>query len=313
MGTVPEGASWGQLGEQLQRIRLNPEGGGAAVPVGPRRPRWLALAVLLGMAGLVAAVAQWRSRSAGPLPEVRQPTGMVRIPGGTYLSGERVEASLPEFWIDRHEVPISVYADFLGAVAGGEPGRFDHPEQPAAKRGHEPEGWGEILAAARSGRNWRGGRITMNSPVFGVDWWDAWACARWMGRRLPTAAEWEKAARGMDGRNYPWGNEADAGRARLGAATPGSAEFPDGPYWAEVDRMEGDVSPYGVMGLAGNVAEWVDEWEPHAELPDESVPVFLGGDFRQVRMVPVHTRWLAEGAEYSQPFLGFRTASTEPP
>jgi len=311
MSGVPEAASWAQLAAQLRRIRLDPAAGKLVPAVRRTRPVWLVPVALLAMAGLVAAVLHFQLSRPEPLPEVRPQAGMVRIPAGRYLRGEGVEAVLPEYWIDRHEVPLSVYAAFLEALAAGDSGRFDHPEQPAGKAGHEPAGWPEILAAAQGGRNWRGGRLTMNSPVFGVDWWDAWACARWMGRRLPTAAEWERAARGTDGRRFPWGNGADSGRTVPGTAG-GAAFSQEGSYWREVDRMDGDVSPDGVVGLAGNVAEWVEDWEPHPELPDERVPVFLGGDFRQTRTVPVHTRWLAESAEYSQPFLGFRTASSEP-
>ncbi|MEN9284754.1 MAG: hypothetical protein RLZZ179_2247 [Verrucomicrobiota bacterium] len=315
MAGVPEGASWVQLAAQLRRMRMEPAEGRQAEAVPRTRPVWLVPTALLGMAGLVAAVVHFQSRRVDSVPEVRPPAGMVRIPAGKYLRGEGVEAVLPEYWIDRHEVPLSVYAAFLEALAGGDPGRFDHPEQPAGKAGHEPAGWPDILAAAQGGRSWRGGRLTMNSPVFGVDWWDAWACARWMGRRLPAAAEWERAARGKDGRRYPWGNDANPGRLVAGAAAEagGAGDAQEGSYWREVDRLDGDVSPDGVAGLAGNVAEWVEDWEPHPELPDERVPVFLGGDFRQTRTVPVHTRWLAESAEYSQPFLGFRTASSEPP
>lgn len=313
LAVVPEAASWAQLAAQLRRMRLEPAAGRQALA--RTRPVWLLPAALVGMAGLVAAVVHFQPRRSGSVPEVRPPGGMVRIAAGKFLRGDGGESVLPEYWIDRHEVPLSVYAAFLEALAAGDPGRFDHPEQPAGKAGHEPAGWPEILAAAQGGGNWRGGRLTMNSPVFGVDWWDAWACARWMGRRLPAAAEWERAARGTDGRTYPWGNGADPRRTPLGTdpADPGTVNSGEGSYWREVDRLGGDVSADGVAGLAGNVAEWVEDWEPHPELPDERVPVFLGGDFRQARAVPVHTRWLAESAEYSQPFIGFRTASSEPP
>ncbi|MDH4228871.1 MAG: formylglycine-generating enzyme family protein [Nitrospirota bacterium] len=175
------------------------------------------------------------------------PPEMIKIPAGPFLMGSNKEDTegraqefgsmkpwyldehpqqkvvLPGFLIDRTEVTVAAYALFLHAT--GSP-------LPNAWQGEGPD--------------------QRDRPVTGVNWFQADAYCTWLGKRLPTEAEWEKAARGTDGREFPWGNEFDPMRGNTGATRLGSVmpvgHFPEG------------ASPYGVLDMVGNVWEWTGSW-----------------------------------------------------
>jgi hypothetical protein len=94
-------------------------------------------------------------------------------------------------------------------------------------------------------------------PVNAVSFYEAKAYAEWAGKRLPTDKEWEKAARGINGRKYPWGNKFDKNRSNTKEGGMGNI--------TSVKKYPGGASPYGVMDMAGNVWEWVDTWGREGE------------------------------------------------
>ncbi|MEM7010413.1 MAG: SUMF1/EgtB/PvdO family nonheme iron enzyme [Verrucomicrobiota bacterium] len=151
-------------------------------------------------------------------PEVRDLAQMIRIPAGEFVYQNDEKIQLEQFWIDKYEVTIGQYAEFIDYLAEnpGDAKKYDHPDQPDYKKSHEPVGWASMYRSARDGKDWKFKDaedqtirlpIDLNYPVMLVDWWDAYAYARWKGRRLPTEQEWEAAGRGPRGLKYPWGNE----------------------------------------------------------------------------------------------------------
>ena len=151
--------------------------------------------------------------------------------------------TLSSYFIDRTEVSVAQFKEFAAATGF----------QTTAEQKGDPVQytWRAFDASDRQ-----------NHPVRWMTWDDANAYCQWAGKRLPTEAEWEKAARGDDGRTWPWGNEWDDGRIPHNDTAP-------------VDSYANGASPYGVLGMAGNVWEWVADWyEPiyYGASPDTDPP-----------------------------------------
>jgi len=144
---------------------------------------------------------------------------------------------LPDFYIDKKEVSNGDYKMFIEAT------------------GHEaPLLWDDQTLNIP------------NQPVVGVDWNDADGYCRWLGKRLPTEAEWEKAARGTDGRAWPWGNTWDPQKVNHGNGIGYGYDESDGWRYTAPVGTELGVSPYGVLNMAGNVYEWTaDDFNSYPE------------------------------------------------
>ncbi|HEY5894792.1 MAG TPA: SUMF1/EgtB/PvdO family nonheme iron enzyme [Chthoniobacterales bacterium] len=206
---------------------------------------------------------------------------LIKIPAGAFIYQNGETKELPDFWIDEYEVTIGDYAEFLKALEKNPTTQYDAPSQPKGKS-HKPAEWDRYYAKAKGGKTFELAPINLDSPVILVDWYDAYAYAKWKGRRLPTEQEWEKAARGAKGRIYPWGNDFDAKKLNSSADYNGDPTVKgasDGwNRWAPVNAVSGDVSEYGVHGMGGNVSEWTASMEKSIGL---DVPVIRGGSYRQ--------------------------------
>jgi len=240
---------------------------------------------------------------------------MIKIPAGEFIFSRSTKVNLPDFWIDKYEVTIAAYAEFLAGVPKA-PSKYDHPDQPRSKSSHMPINWSDYYPSAVENATYKGFPISLNTPVLWADWWDAYAYAKWRGHRLPTEQEWEKAARGTAGSLYPWSNAPNPAFANTGedfSSTASSGGAIDGfGSWSNVDAKTEDKSIYGVCGLAGNVAEWTSTWSQHPDLPDQQSPIYRGGAFHQKDAPLADQRWTAKSPNLAQPFIGFRTVSDHP-
>lgn len=200
------------------------------------------------------------SGSRGACPE-----GMVYIPPGTFEMGRenRYDAAPLHrvtfekgFCIDRTEVTVAAYGKCVqaGACTRERKAVYCNHSSPDDTYGEEPP---------------------LDHPQNCVDWHQARAFCVWAGKRLVTDAEWEYAARGSDGREFPWGNEPPDNARMHWSGGGGPRVFGTAP----VGSHPGDVSPFGVLDMAGNVSEWVEIDPKQATQGDEAV----GDDRRSVR------------------------------
>ena len=220
----------------------------------------------------------------------------VKVEGGEFFYQDGERRTLPAYDIDPVEVTIAQYAEFLAAV--GLSTEYDHLAQPLNK-GHSNPKWAALYDAAVSGRDFEGTRLTVNDQAVYVDWYDAWAYAQWKRRRLPTEEEWEKAARGTDGRRFPWGSEERRGAANI-------YEGDAAKKWSEPTTYPSDRSVYGVYDMAGNVSEWTETIDSKS-----GQPVIRGGNFGN-SSAEITRRVVNQPSATQSDRIGFRTVGILP-
>ena len=192
-----------------------------------------------------------------------QPEGMVVIPAGEFLMGAEDglqdarpihRVYLSSYWFDKYEVTNAQYRQCIeggGCTPPKDRQAFDDPQR-------------------------------LQRPVTNITWNQARSYCQWQGKRLPTEAEWEKAARGTDGRRYPWGNNGNVirNRVRNGEVSAGS----NGTEPAGLQAST--VSAYGVFDLIGSVSQWVKDWyaeDFYQASPARDPQGPLRGSFRVLR------------------------------
>ena len=284
------------------------------------------------------------TRDSNPNEEVKKPSleNMVLIPAGIFLMGRpegegafdehpQHEVYLDAFYIDKYEVTNAQFQDFVQAT-----GYVTDAEQkgawawvwnplessnkvPYLKYAHwgglswrNPNAWGEDRPYPQS---WEDG-IQRDYPVVQVSWNDAQVYAKWAGKRLPTEAEWEKAAKGVNGFKWAWGNEFQIDIN--GVTTHANINSREGTM--PVGSFSTGVSPYGVYDMIGNVEEWVaDIYAPdyYAQSPrrnpqgpsDGNFHVLRGCSWRDVKPDRVTAMSRAYNIrKYTSNFVGFRCA-----
>jgi formylglycine-generating enzyme required for sulfatase activity len=196
----------------------------------------------------------------------KTPEGMVYVPEGEFLGG--IPSSVPKgaglksfelsaFYIDITEVSVSKFQNFVEKNPNWSRDLADR----TLVNGHylkEPFTGEDIL------------KRPLNQPIIWVSWYAAKAYCESTDKRLPTSAEWEKAARGSDGRVYPWGNVLDGNNVNFCDSNCGlffrDNRWNDGyKDIAPVGSYPKGISPYGALDMSGNVAEWVSDWfDPNA-------------------------------------------------
>lgn len=179
---------------------------------------------------------------------------MVKVPKGSFIIGGdtrtrdnpvRVDFLPYEYWIDEKPVTVSEYRKYIEEA--GEINDFRHPMEPEQKSHYPLPDVSYGVTGPKLYRDFLATDEYDKYPVTFVDWWDAYSYAKWAGKEIPREMEWEKAARGIDGRIYPYGNDynntlCNTDESGIGALTP-------------VDEYFGGASPYGCLDMSGNAWE----------------------------------------------------------
>ena len=294
---------------------------------------------MIGLVGILLACGSSPIKDEDREQNVEQPDlmDMVLIPAGEFLMGSsegegaydehpQHKVYLDAYYIDKYEVTNAQFKEFVeatGYVTDAERKGYGEVWNPkagldamydfAGVNWRSPNAWKSPKWELPHPDVWK--YYLMYHPVVQVSWNDAKAYAVWAGKRLPTESEWEKAARGTDGRKYPWGNifNLDIKGVTFHANIASD-------YLMPVDSFPTGISPYGVYNMTGNVQEWVADWyaidyyarspQNNPKGPDNGIArVLRGGSWRHQKSHHVlSTNRSYQVPDYSSNFVGFRCA-----
>jgi serine/threonine-protein kinase len=245
--------------------------------------------------------------------------GFCEVPAGPFIEGgdsegwslPRSEPYVPGFAIARHPVTVREYLEFLNDLARAD---LALANQRAPRRA--PDGGSYAIHHAQRGFEFEPhlpeNVAELDAPVSSISWYDAVAYAEWRSRkdqrayRLPSAREWEKAARGVDGRWFPWGDRFDASLCNIRESAK------DGARVAAVESFPHDESVYGVRGMAGNMRDWTETASTVGASPGSPQRVVRGGAWYGGRVSArcADRFWFEPNHVYF--FVGFRLAHSLP-
>jgi formylglycine-generating enzyme required for sulfatase activity len=226
-----------------------------ASPFLPNARKWWTIGISFAVLLIVGSYIFRMEPPSPPDKPSQDVQGMALIPGGTFVRGswDAAEDARPpreirvnNFYMDRHEVSWSEFNEYLNATGDR----------------YQPPNWVKQYIPGK------------DYPVLGVSWQAAFSFCAWKHKRLPSEAEWERAARGAANHLYPWGDKLPA----LASEPP--------PYPAPIYETSFDRSPQGVVNLMSNVREWVQDWyhsDFYATSPDENPVNVEPSEYRVVR------------------------------
>ena len=306
---------WRRLEVGVKRVALALAGAVVLVATGHRDP--MHHRTVLGDGSDDQSIHIYLPHASAAIDDVHDGMELVYVPAGDFLMGSadddpeardnekpQHEVYLDAYWMDKTEVTNAMFEQFVAAT-----GHRTDAERLGTAYVFNQCGWSRVEGAHWLRPEGPGSDIAgrMDHPVVQVSWNDADAYCRWAGRRLPTEAEWEKAARGSDGRKYPWGQGPPAGDllnfadVNLGCSWADLTQDDGYERTAPVGTYPAGASPYGALDMAGNVWEWVADWYDsgyYAVSPRRNPPGPSAGEYRALR-----------GGSWSFPGVYVRAAS----
>lgn len=291
--------TWSQIRDYCEQIeqQLTEPSEITAVPTAaiPSRKKnhtiWIFAALAVALTSGLSWVLLLKKNNESDSSEIK--SEWIAVHGGNYTTRDGTPFSVTPFSISNKEVSIGEYAKFLKTLdllaKESNDQVFDHPDQPSDKTSHQPNHWADLYDSAKKSKIWNDRKIDLGTPVVGVDWWDAFAYAKWKKCSLPTQEQWLAAL---------MGETADYTTIPL-------STWPPSPQTR-------DRTTNGILAMAGSVSEWTAEPRVSPSNPlGEPQWVIIGGSFLKSGKGTLSQEWIEERST-RRADLGFRVCTTKP-